>query len=126
MTLTETNRIDIVAQAPTGEIVLMAVATGDWSSADELRQLRAKLDAYVAFIGSQQYEAQFGRKPAKIVLSAASDLTSQATAIVREVSASSGVQIDVEVEPVPPGFLVGGAANRPQVRRKRFRDRLHI
>lgn len=124
MTLDEPNRMDIVTRSANGEIGLHIVATGDWSSdSGMLDQLRAKLQAYVSFCGSQAYADQFGASPKRIHLSATHEVTKQALELVGQTSSESGIPIDVVVEPATAPLygenLPPGSVRRSQVRRPR-------
>lgn len=115
MGLDDPKRLDIVARAPTGEIVLIMVTTGDWSAeAGMLGQLRAKLQNYIAFTGSGQYEEQFGKVPAKITLLSSCDLTNDAKEMLERASSASGITIDVE-KVAAPSIWRDPESEEPQV-----------
>ncbi len=116
MTLEDSHRLDVVARnRETGEIELAIVAPGDWvADGAMLDQLRDKLEAYVAFATSQEFEDRYGVGPARIELVTDHDLTREAADLVSRVSSTSSIPIDVKRASFPSVF--GGPANRPQVR----------
>ncbi|MCB2214422.1 hypothetical protein KQH50_03390 [bacterium] len=101
--LSETTKLDIVAQAPDGGIVLAISAHEDWSKNPyTLDQLDEKLRNYVYFIDGGQYEDQFGDKPVSIQIMTAYPLSRAAEKLVKRVSRSTGIEIKTEVMGVMP------------------------
>jgi hypothetical protein len=96
--LSETTKLDIVAQAPDGKIVLAISAHEDWSkNPHTLDQLDEKLRNYIYFIEDGQYEDQFGDKPVFIQIMTAYPLSPAAEKLVKRVSRSTGIEIKAEV-----------------------------
>jgi hypothetical protein len=96
--LSETSRIDIVAQSPDGKIVLAISAHEDWSeNPHTLDQLDEKLKNYVHFIEGGQYQDQFGNAPVFIEIMTAYPLSPKAEKLVKRVSRSTGIEIKTQV-----------------------------
>ncbi len=97
MTLAETNRIDITAESPTGEILLVIVASRDWSRERVmLRELSEKVHNYVSYIKSSRYKQEFGDKPAKICLMTFFEPTDEVKTLVDKASAATQIPIEID------------------------------
>lgn len=105
--VTAPTRLDLALKSPNGDVVLGIVATGDWRADPRLvPALRAKLEAHVAFARSRECVEKLGAAATRILLMTTYEPTEEVTALLHEVSALSGIPIDVE-----------RAADMPQVLR---------
>lgn len=97
MVLSDPNRIDIVSQTPSGEIVLSIVAPEPWSDTEGLlNQLTDKLCTYLAFMNSREYKTRFGDTLASIQLCTAEEPPEEVKKLIEATSAAANVRIDVE------------------------------
>lgn len=96
--LSEENRIDIIARAPDGRIVLAISAHEDWNTAPHtLEQLDRKLKTYVRFVESGQCAQEYGHAPITIEIMTAYPLSPQAASLVEKVEMACGIEIRVHV-----------------------------
>ena len=116
--LSETNRIDFIAQSPTGEIALVMTAAEDWSTDENaLELLSDKIDTYVSFIKGPQFQDEYGSATAYIELVAMHEPTSQVQELIDAASAATGIRIGVrKMEIDIEGLLGGGPADPKQER----------
>ena len=107
--LSETNRIDFIAQSPTGEIALVMTAAEDWSTDENaLELLSDKIDTYVSFIKGPQFQDEYGSATAYIELVAMHEPTSQVQELIDAASAATGIRIGVRKMEIDIEGLLGG------------------
>lgn len=103
MTIDEPDRVDIIARNDAGEVILAAVAVGNWATDNQmLARLKAKVEAYAGFARSQDYRDDYGDAPARILLVTSWELTPLATKLIEAASSQLGIPIDVQVDPTMP------------------------
>jgi Family of unknown function (DUF6572) len=102
MSIEETNKIDIVATSPDGDVVKLVIADHlDWEDPKRhLLLLQAKINAYVAFIESGQIN-EVAPDCSRVCVAIASEyalpvIAEQFVAKAREVLSSLGVELKVE------------------------------
>jgi hypothetical protein len=117
MALSDTDRIDIVTEAPNGEIVLSIVAPEGWSDGQRMRdQLTEKLCTYLAYMHSEKFRGQFGGKTSSILVVTNDEPPAQVRQLLDATAEAAHVRIDVkqlpgiQIPPEPP-------ARPPVVRR---------
>jgi hypothetical protein len=106
--LSETNRIDIIAQSPEGEIILVITAAEDWSDEHALELLSDKIDTYVSFIKDPQFQDEYGSATAYIELVAMHEPTSQVQELLDAASAATGIRIGIRKMEIDIEGLLGG------------------
>ncbi|MBW3614495.1 MAG: hypothetical protein KY439_04190 [Actinobacteria bacterium] len=102
--LEEADVVDYVVEEADGGITLRMTETRPWDGgADQVDQLMAKLNSYVAFIQSGDLEAEFpsaAGRPVRIVLQSwhmPEGEVTDALPTIRDGLAAMGVDFDVEV-----------------------------
>jgi hypothetical protein len=111
--LSETNRIDIIAQSPEGEIILVITAAEDWSDEHALELLSDKIDTYVSFIKDPQFQDEYGSATAYIELVAMHEPTSQVQELLDAASAATGIRIGIRKMEIDIEGLLGGEPADP-------------
>ena len=98
MPLSETDRIDIVAKSPQGEIVLAMTAAGDWNNDSSMTgDLVKKLRTYHSFIKSEEFKQQHGNSPVYIQIMTNCELSPEADQLVQKVQKTTGIDIKTQV-----------------------------
>jgi len=113
--LTDTNRIDFVAQSPTGEIVLVISAAEDWSTDEHaLELLSEKIDTYVSHIEDPRFKAEYGSATAYIEVVTMREPTPQVQELLDAASAATGVRMNIRKMEMDIEGLLGGAPADPE------------
>jgi len=108
--LTETNRIDFIAQSPTGEIALVITAAEDWSTDEHaLELLSEKIDTYVSYMKDPRFKEEYESATAYIEVVAMCEPTPQVQELLDAASAATGVRIVVQKMEMDIEGLLGGA-----------------
>jgi len=94
MALTEPTRIDMVAEAPDGTIVLGLVAE-DWNHPRSAERLTDKLQTYLSYVQGGEYRARFGSKGASVHVISEAEPPAQIRDLLRAVEAATGVPIHI-------------------------------
>jgi hypothetical protein len=99
MTVSDPDTIDLVVSRDSGEIVLVMVEIRDSSSdAGMLQELEKKLDTYVSYSRSSDYEQSHGSKPAVIALVTREQPTDEVRSMLRKLSADTGIPTHIDTE----------------------------
>jgi hypothetical protein len=94
MSLSEPNKLDIVAKSKEGEIVLGISAIKDWKdNPGMVKDLDNKLRSYIRYIESDQYTKEYGHSPVFIQIMTAYELSPEAVQLVDKVKKASGIDI---------------------------------
>ena len=106
MTLSETEKLDIVAKSKQGEIVLVISAFQDWNAdPDMLKDLDKKLQNYISYIESDKYTEEYGNSPVFIEIVSVHQFSPEAIKLAEKVQMASGVDVKTTV--------MGGAFSNP-------------
>jgi hypothetical protein len=98
MSLSEPNKLDIVAKSKEGEIVLGISANHDWKNDPKMvQELDIKLRTYIAYIESDTYTKEYGKSPVFIQIMTAYELSPEAVQLVDKVKGASGIEIKTVV-----------------------------
>ncbi len=120
MVLSDVNRIDIVSEDPSGEVVLSIVAPEPWTDTQRaLDQLTDKLYAYLSYMHSDEFQAKFGDTPASIQLVTADEPPAPVKKLLDATAEAADIRIDIERMPsmrVEPEPVVRSPDVRPVVR----------
>jgi hypothetical protein len=100
MVLSDVNRIDIVSEDPSGEVVLSIVAPEPWTDTQRaLEQLTDKLYAYLTYMHSDDFQAKFGEASASIQLVAADEPPQQVKKLLDATAKAAKIRIGIERVP---------------------------
>lgn len=98
MTLSETTKLDIVAESKQGEIILAISAAQNWKKNPSMvKDLEKKLRNYIHYIESDQYTQKHGDSPVIIDIMTAHKLSPEAIQLVDKVHKASGIDIKITV-----------------------------
>ena len=98
MTLSETNKLDIVARSKQDEIVLVISAAQDWKKDPSmLKDLDKKLRNYISYIESDKYTQEYGNSPVFIEIVSVHQFSPEATQLAEKVQMASGIEIKTTV-----------------------------
>jgi len=111
MALSEPTRIDIVAEAPDGTVVLGLVAE-DWNHPRSAERLTDKLETYLSYAQGGEYRARFGSKHVSVHVISETEPPPQIRDLLRAVEAATGVPIRIHRMGAESG------RNEPEIRRK--------
>jgi hypothetical protein len=98
MSLSEPDKLDIVARSKEGEIVLGISAIHDWKNDPQMvKDLDNKLRSYIRYIESDKYTQEYGNSPVFIQIMTAYELSPEAVQLVDKVKKASGIEIKTQV-----------------------------
>ncbi|MFO8174460.1 MAG: hypothetical protein R6T96_09275 [Longimicrobiales bacterium] len=111
MALSEPTRIDMVAEAPDGTVVLGLVAEA-WDHPRSAERLTDKLQTYLSYAQSGEYRDRFGSKNASVHVISETEPPPQIRDLLRAVEAATGVPIRIHRPPAE------SRRNEPEIRRR--------
>lgn len=105
MSVADTDQIDIIATKPNSDVVMLVIADHlDWSDFDaHAALLKAKINTYVAYVGTGQLAQRDGIPPdaaVTILVVAAHPLTADAAELlaqIRGIVAAMEIELEVEI-----------------------------
>lgn len=98
MSLSEPDKLDIVAKSNEGEVVLGISAIKDWKDNPSMvKDLDNKLRSYIRYIESDQFTKEYGNSPVFIQIMTAYELSPEAVQLVEKVKKASGFEIKAVV-----------------------------
>jgi hypothetical protein len=107
MTVSEADRIDIVARKD-GKLILAMVEHRRWDCGENLREdLRKKIVTYLAYLRSDDFRERFGETAAAIEILATGEPPEEIRTLVVNASRSSGVEITFELAALGPPLVAG-------------------